>query len=740
MWENEQEQLDLELEELRRTRPQRRITRGQLRLALSQERRQHQENAENLTAMAEAAVTSPEMNDGDMEPERDTPERIEEEEPAGAVGGVAANQVLGVRREAELRGAVAGAMRANGTPVGAQNGRRLNSPVSERVRDIIHRANQRHNNAREGRDYDEYEGQQVHHGGARPRTRPRTDAEGRGNFLSRTENRRVVSPRRAFNIHEDHGRYLARRLERMERLDDNRETNYRQDMREMQRRHDDERGLWRRQQEEMTQRMAQLQQQLDAMRIQPQPHLQMPAVPQGQYQQANNQAPPQMNQLNVQLPAQHAQQMQHAAQYANYQQAMQQLPRGPAPQQYQQLQQQDQRGQLQGVRRLGTPVGPRTPAGSEMSEDDEEWGQRRRRPRERIDRRNLKLRTFKGKDIDAWKSLFDDFAEEFQWSEVEKKLQLKAHVDDWIRTMFTNMPHDTSAAEMMARLVSRFGVNLTSTEVENKLMTIERKSGEDLYTLADRVKNLANRAHIPGQRKQAIMRQSLFGALRGNPEMQHFINRYDPPDFPNIDVTLDLAIEYERLHGTTARTERVRRVDTSPDDRRGNSRTGSDDERSGSESVNKISYIPLKEMTTEEGRRLAKQNNELVSLLKKQAYTVLDEDRRSSSSSTSSRGGFSRRGRGYGSSRSSDNWSRPRRSRSRDRRDQKDWKDRGQRDRSRDKYRKKSKQRFKKRDGKFDNKKKYRDSRVAEVQDSPTTQSEHSDTGTQTNSDSEDTE
>ena len=60
-------------------------------------------------------------------------------------------------------------------------------------------------------------------------------------------------------------------------------------------------------------------------------------------------------------------------------------------------------------------------------------------------------------------------------------------------------------------------------------MTIERKSGEDLYTLADRVKNLANRAHIPGQRKQAIMRQSLFGALRGNPEMQHFINRSDPP-------------------------------------------------------------------------------------------------------------------------------------------------------------------------------------------------------------------
>ena len=111
MWENEQQQLDRELEDLRRTRPQRRITRGQRRLATSQDRDEHQENAANLTAMAEAPEGSPENNnDGVMEPERDTPERVVEEELAGAVGGVPANPALGARREMELRGAVAGAM------------------------------------------------------------------------------------------------------------------------------------------------------------------------------------------------------------------------------------------------------------------------------------------------------------------------------------------------------------------------------------------------------------------------------------------------------------------------------------------------------------------------------------------------------------------------------------------------------------------------------------------------------
>ena len=649
----------------------------------------------------------------------------------------------------DQHGQVAG-VRGLETPLGMNPPLDPTSAAAARVREIVNRANERQNASWAGRDLEENWGPQMAFGGARPRPRNRAELAGRGGFLNRIENRQLTSPRRAYQMPEDPGRFLARRLERMERierLEDERGNRDRQEVQELRRRHEEERANWQRQQDEMAQRMAQMQQQLDALRLAP-PQQQQPNIPVQPVQPPQvPQAPQLMNQFNVPpppLPNPVAVRPYPPPPQFPQPGIQQQIPPQPPLLHQNQLVQSPRNWQLQpphGGPRVATPVGPRTPMRHDVSDDEDQWGRNRANNRGRIDRRNLKLRTFKGKDVDAWKSLFDDFAEEFQWSEVEKRLQLKAHVDDWIRTMFTNMPPDTTAAEMMARLVNRFGVTLTSTEVENKLMTIERKAGEGLYALSDRVKNLANRARIPWQRKQAIMRQSFFAALKGNHDMQHFINYYDPPENPNIDVTLDIAIEYERIHGTTVKIEKVRRVDTSPDDRSESARTGSDDERSEVESVNKISYIPLKEMTTEEGRRLAKQNNELVSLLKKQAYTVLDEDRRSSSSS--SRGRYSQRGRGYSSSRSSESWSRPRRSRSRDKRERKEWRDKGSRNRSRDKYRRKSRERnSKKREDKYDKKKKKygKDSRVAEVQDSPTTQSEHSDSNTQTNSDSEDTE
>ena len=339
-----------------------------------------------------------------------------------------------------------------------------------------------------------------------------------------------------------------------------------------------------------------------------------------------------------------------------------------------------------------------------------------RRRFEGIDRRNLKLRTFKGKDIDAWKSLFDDFAEQFQWSQAEKKLQLKAHVDDWIRTMLTGLPPETTAEEMMSRLVSRFGVNMTATEVENELVKIERKPGEDLYTLADRIRSLANRAHLPETRKQAVMRQTFFTALRGNREMQHWVNMYDRSSVPDINNTLDMAIEWERQHGTVYKLDKVRQVDSS------NTTTttcrSSDTGESDSEPVNKIDYIAIKNMTTEEGRLLAKKNNELVSLMRKQAYTVLDDDR------NQGRGKPQTRRWSDTSSQSSSTWSRSSRSGSKDSR-RSSWKGRDKRHRSGDRqqYRSKDKkERFKdKKKGKFN--KKHRDrkeGRVEEVrEDSP---------------------
>jgi hypothetical protein len=203
---------------------------------------------------------------------------------------------------------------------------------------------------------------------------------------------------------------------------------------------------------------------------------------------------------------------------------------------------------------------------------------------------------------------------------------------------------------------------MTATEVENKLLTIERKSGEDLYSLADRVRNLANRAHMTEHKKKAVMRQAFFTALRGNSELQHWVNRYDDPDRPDMNLTLDLAIEWEHQHGTVYKGEKVRQVEAFTDETDQLDETSGPD-RSETESVNKIDYIPLKEMTTEEGRRLARQNNELVSLIKKQAYTVLDDDKKKFQGSKSYRS----------SNRSTSSWSNStrsssRRSRSRDKR------------------------------------------------------------------------
>ena len=382
---------------------------------------------------------------------------------------------------------------------------------------------------------------------------------------------------------------------------------------------------------------------------------------------------------------------------------------------------------------METPVGARTPRGftprrRNQIDDEDHY--------ERIDRRGLKLKTFKGKDVEAWKSLFEDFAVQFRWTPLEKKLHLKANVDDSIRHMFTGLDPETTAEEMMVRLVNRYGVNMTSTEVENKLLSIERKSGEDLYSLADRVRNLAHRAHFTEQKRNVLMRQTFFTALRGNTEMQHFVNRYDEPDRPDINNTLDIAIEWERRHGTASKSEKVRQVNAHSDSCTEPTQTESGGE-DDADVINKISYVPVKEMATEDARKLAKQNNEIVSLLRKQAYNALDDDRRASSS----RGRSSGRGRSsYNSysSRSSSEWSRPRRSRSRDRRtnSQRDWKGRDKRKDSGDRYRKKSRDRFKgKKDKKFDKKK--RDGRVHEVREESPTQSDASQTTSQSNSDSE---
>ena len=741
MWEAERERI-VELQHLRRRQSRDRIvTRGRRRLLLEFPPHPHQPLGQQQPqgaagTMATAAVPDDELalqlEGDDSQPQqagravRGQTNRAEGTDDA----------LMGLQQEAVLRGAVANAMSdaAGDTLVPADSTRRTNSPVGSRVRDIIDRRNA-------WRDSVSAESSNWHFGGARPRTRNEPDFGGREDrqrYGGRAEARIALSPRRAFAVHEDHGRFLAQRLERMERAEESREQFHRQDLRDQQRRHDEERENWRRQQDEMARQMQQLQQQLAAVRLQQQqlqppqpPMFGPPPVPlqQNQYlmppppnpvpqppvpqPQAQNQPPPQQ----PQPPAQPL-----VASPRNWALA--------APQ------------AIQPGGRMATPVGARTPEGFTPGRpnrtDDDYLGDDRRRRDDYIDRKHLKLRTFKGKDIESWKSLFDDFAEQFQWSAREKKLQLKAHVDDWIRAMFTDLPADTTAEEMMARLVSRFGVNMTAAEVENKLLTIERKSGEDLYSLADRVRTLANRAHLPARKKQALMRQTFFTALRGNPEMQHWVNMYDDHEYPDMNITLDLAIEWERQHGTVYKTEKVRQVEVSLTT--ATSRQSSDTGDSDSEAVNKIDYIPIKKMTSEEGRLLAKQNNEMVSLLRKQAYTVLDDKKPDGGRSFYRKSSDS-------SSRSSSSWSRSRRSRSRDKQ-KSNWRgrdngrggrwrsDERKQDRSKDNYKNKYKDKKK---GKFDKKRRDRkDGRVAEVREDSPSHSEKSDASSQSGSESDD--
>ena len=563
----------------------------------------------------------------------------------------AEDALITLEQEAEIRGAV-GVM-----PTMAESTRHRNSPVSnDRVRDLI----QRRNTARDGavNDLD----WSPRGEGARARRRMETDLVGRGSFISRVEGRLVTSPRRAFNLNDDHGRYLNDRLARVEQAEVNRERAQQDELRDMERRHRDERDRWRRRQEESDRQIQQLQQQFAAMQAvqqqqQVQPQMQAPVPMQMQAPVQQLVTPPQVQPVVAPVLAQPQLQQQQQVDMWGAQAFGQPMfnPQQPPPGwQVHQL--------PPPVQRMATPAGGRTPG--RMNQTDEEiWDRQSRQGQPRyMDRRDLKLRIFKGKDVESWKSLYEDFAEQFDWTPAEKKLQLKAHVEDWIRSMFTGMPADTTAEEMMTRLVSRFGVNMTATEVENKLLTIERKSGEDLYTLADRVRNLANRAHMTQVKRRMVMRQAFFTALRGNSELQHWVNRYDNPDDPDMNLTLDLAIEWEHQHGTSFKSAKVHHTRdseiNSPDV---TSTAVSDGESSEVESVNKIDYIPLKSMTSEEAKILAKHNNEVVSLMKKQAYTVLDD--------RDSRGGRSQNSRsGYTSNSSrSSGYTRPRRSRSRGR-------------------------------------------------------------------------
>ena len=506
-------------------------------------------------------------------------------------------------------------------------------------------------------------------GGARPRNQQggarQNDLTGMGNYVSQTENTRVVSPARAIDLTGGQGRYLLDRLQRVEQTQRQREAEHDARIRDINRRHEEERQLWQRQMEQLArqmqgQRIADNQggqvviDQLPVRQNPEPPRNTMQTPPNVQRirdQQAAAQQPPQQMQPQPaqlqgaapvnQQPPQHAgavqqqqppvQQVHQPAQNANN--VPQHMYGGwwyppvqpwMVPQQQQNFRNQPPGGQQQ----LGPPRGP--------------WDYY---DRPRVDKPNIKIKMFKGNHVESFKTMIEDLAQARNWSEQEKKLQLKANVEDWIRLMFKSLGPDTTFDEMMNMLVMRFGVNMTGAEVQNALLKIERKPGEDLYTLADRVRNLVARADFTAAKRRHLERHHFYTALRTNSELQHWVGRYDDEDNPDIQLTLQLAVQWEQQHGTQHKNDKVRQtnIETTDD-------TETDSSVTTTESVNKVGFIRLRDLQSEDAKTIAKHHNQVVEAMKKYSKLINDD---SAATSTRSSSGWSNRSSTSQSSRSS---------------------------------------------------------------------------------------
>ena len=104
-----------------------------------------------------------------------------------------------------------------------------------------------------------------------------------------------------------------------------------------------------------------------------------------------------------------------------------------------------------------------------------------------------------------------------------------------------------------------------------------------MYTLADRVRNLVARADFTAAKRRHLERHHFYTALRTNSELQHWVGRYDDEDNPDIQLTLQLAVQWEQQHGTQHKNDKVRQtnIETTDD-------TETDSSVTTTESVNKV--------------------------------------------------------------------------------------------------------------------------------------------------------
>ena len=234
------------------------------------------------------------------------------------------------------------------------------------------------------------------------------------------------------------------------------------------------------------------------------------------------------------------------------------------------------------------------------------------RSQRREDYRHIKLPKFKGKsdEYPAFKQAFIRCAQLMKFTDEEAQTQLICCLEGSARGSVVNMQRGSTVHDMLHVLDSRYGYNLSVADVCNKLTEIRRKPKEDLHSLYDRVMNTVRRADMPSPERAQKARDTFFQALQPNRRLQHYVGRNDKQNPPNIDLTLALAIQHELEYGRdpSPPSTRVRQVND----------TDQPDDTGDATQVNQLTFTSLAGAKDPVVKKLGKQTNELVELVKKQ--------------------------------------------------------------------------------------------------------------------------
>ena len=164
----------------------------------------------------------------------------------------------------------------------------------------------------------------------------------------------------------------------------------------------------------------------------------------------------------------------------------------------------------------------------------------------------------------------------------------------------------------MQALQRRYGYTLSYPDVRNKLSEIKRKPNEDLHSLRDRVLQCVRQAEMEDEERNKLARDTFFIALKSNRKLQHCVARRDKQVPYNIEVTLALALQYEKDNGRddTAYANTANHV---------TSEHSTTELTDCSETVNKLMFSKTKHIKDPDLKKIGQTQNEMMEVLKKQA-------------------------------------------------------------------------------------------------------------------------